>query len=129
MQNQKFTFNLAFTFNKPKVNKAFEAKEFLTPIRGYQLKEFNRFNINVPRVTANINTNLNLDLNGCVISALKLTEQINDLFIRMFNPKDETVSLVFTEETYLSTPIENKLEKITNYTIKPQEILNIIIKR
>lgn len=129
LQNQKFTFNVAFTFNKPKVNKAFEAKEFLTPIMGYQLKEFNRFNINVPRVTTNINTSLNLDLNGCVVSALKLTEQTNDLFIRMFNPKDENASLVFTEETYLATPTENKLEKITNYIIKPQEILNIIIKR
>ncbi|MBW9146801.1 hypothetical protein KTC92_10760 [Clostridium sp. CM027] len=129
LQNQKFTFNLAFTFHKPKVNKAFEGKEFLTPIMGYQLKEFNRFNVNIPRFTTNINTSLNLDLNGCVVSALKLTEQTNDLFIRMFNPKDENVSLVFTEETYLATPTENKLEKITAYTIKPQEILNIIIKK
>lgn len=129
LQNQKFTFNFAFTFHESRVNKAFDVKEFLTPIMGYQVKEFNRFNVNVPMVSDQIKTNLNLNLNGCVVSALKLTEQTNDIFIRMFNPKDETVSLNFSEEVYLASPLEECLEKITTCIIKPQEILNIIIKR
>jgi mannosylglycerate hydrolase len=129
MQNQKFIFNFTFTFNKVKSSKSFEAKEFLTPLAGYQLKEFNRFNINAPKVLSQVKESLNLDLKGCAVSAMKLTEKTNNLFIRMFNPLEEPVLLEFNEEAYLATPMEEQLEKITNYTIKPQEILNIIIKK
>jgi mannosylglycerate hydrolase len=129
MQKQKFTFNFAFTFNKVKNSKSFEAKEFLTPLAGYQLKEFNRFNINPPRVLNQVKESLNLDLKGCVVSAIKLTEKTNNLFIRMFNPLEKAVLLRFNEQAYLATPMEEQIEKITNYTIKPQEILNIIIKK
>jgi mannosylglycerate hydrolase len=129
MQNQKFTFNFAFTFNKGKNNKSFEAKEFLTPLSGYQLKEFNRFNVNAPKILNQIKGSLNLNLNGCVVSAIKLTERTNNLFIRMFNPMEEAVTLMFTEEVYLATPLEESSERISSYNIKPQEILNVIIKK
>jgi mannosylglycerate hydrolase len=129
LQDQSFTFNFAFNFNKPRVNKAFEAKEFLTPLKGYQLKEFNRFNINAPKLSEPIKTSLSIDLKGCVVSALKLTEETDDLFIRMFNPTDEAIDIKLPEEIYLATPLEQPIEQIASYKIKPQEILNIVIKR
>lgn len=129
LQNQKFTFNFAFNFNKPLLNKAFEAKEFLTPLKGYQLKEFNRFNINAPKLSAQIKTNLNLDLKGCVVSALKLTEETNDLFIRIFNPTEHAIDIKLPKGAYIATPLEQPVEQTVLHTIKPQEILNIVFKR
>lgn len=129
LQDQQFTFDFAFSFNGMEYNKAFTAKEFLTPIAGYQLKEFNRFNINDPKISKQIKTNLNLDLKGCVISALKLTETTNDLFIRMFNPTQKDIFIILPKESYLATPLEQPIKKINSYKVKSQEILNIIIKR
>lgn len=128
LQNQSFTFNFALDFQKG-TNKAFEAKKFLTPLMGYQLKEFNRFNVNPPKSLGEIKSSLNLDLNGCVISALKLTEESNDYLIRIFNPKTDEINLEFSQETYLASPLEEPIEKLSSYKMKPQEILNLIIKK
>jgi mannosylglycerate hydrolase len=129
LQNQEFTFNFAFNFNKPIANRAFEAKEFLSPLKGYQLKEFNRFNINAPKLSEQIKTSLNLNLKGCVVSALKLTEDTDDLFIRMFNPRSEAIDIKLPEGTYIATPLEQHIEEAVSYMVKPQEILNIVIKK
>lgn len=129
LQNQDFIFNFAFNFNKPVVNKAFEAKEFLSPLKGYQIKEFNRFNINAPKISAQIKASLNLGLKGCVVSALKLTEETDDLFIRMFNPTVKAIDIKLPEGTYIATPLEQPIEEAVSYRVKPQEILNIVIKK
>ena len=103
------------------------SKKFLTPLKGYQLKEFNRFNINSPSLFKKIDGFTNLELKGCVVSACKMTEN-NELFIRVFNPDNIEKTLEFKEEVYLSSPMEIKSKKITSYNIKNQEILNLIIK-
>lgn len=129
LYKESFNFNLGFTFIKTDRNNSEKAKEFLTPIEGYQLKEFNRFNINIPNVRKNITTNLNLKLNGCVVSALKESENTGDTFIRVFNPTGQEIELVFNEGVFLSNMFEEKLEALKVYKIKGQEILNILIER
>ena len=129
LYKESFNFNLGFTFIKTDRNNSEKAKEFLTPIEGYQLKEFNRFNINIPNVRKNITTNLNLKLNGCVVSALKESENTGDTFIRVFNPTGQEIELVFNEGVFLSNMFEEKLEVLKVYKIKGQEILNILIER
>lgn len=124
---QDFDFSLAFTFVKTAKNDSQKAKEFLTPIEGYQLKEFNRFNINVPSVIKNIDTKLNLDLKEAVISTVKESEKTGEVFIRLFNPTNETIELEFAQGTHLSNMFEEKLGKIEKYTLAKQEILNILI--
>lgn len=129
LYKESFNFNLGFIFIKTDRNNSEKAKEFLTPIEGYQLKEFNRFNINIPNVRKNITTNLNLKLNGCVVSALKESENTGDTFIRVFNPTGQEIELVFNEGVFLSNMFEEKLEVLKVYKIKGQEILNILIER
>ncbi|MDX8336025.1 glycoside hydrolase family 38 N-terminal domain-containing protein [Candidatus Cetobacterium colombiensis] len=124
---EKFKFSLAASFVKNNKNDSIKAKEFLTPIAGYQLKEFNRFNINVPKVKTIIESELSLDLKGCVVSTLKESTQSENIFIRLFNPTNSEIQLDFSKETYMSNMFEEKLEKIEKYTIKGQEILNILV--
>ncbi|WP_432205227.1 glycoside hydrolase family 38 C-terminal domain-containing protein (plasmid) [Cetobacterium somerae] len=124
---EKFKFSLAASFVKNNKNDSIKAKEFLTPIAGYQLKEFNRFNINVPKVKTVIESELSLDLKGCVVSTLKESTQSENIFIRLFNPTNSEIQLDFSKETYMSNMFEEKLEKIGKYTIKGQEILNILV--
>ncbi|MGL5085144.1 MAG: hypothetical protein ACRC68_05415, partial [Clostridium sp.] len=129
LPKEKFNFNLAFTFLKTEKNNSQKAREFLSPIEGYQLKEFNKFNINAPNVRKKINFSLNLDLNGAVLSALKENEDTGYLFLRLFNPNTRETELKFNEGVFLSNMFEEKLDAITKYSIKSQEILNILMKR
>lgn len=129
LYKESFNFKLGFTFVKTNKNSSEKAKEFLTSVEGYQLKEFNRFNINIPNVRKNINSNLNLELKGCVISALKESEKTKETFIRVFNPTEKEIELVFDKNTFFSNMFEEKLSTLKEYKIKSQEILNIIIER
>ena len=129
LYKESFNFKLGFTFIKTDKNSSEKAKEFLTPIEGYQLKEFNRFNINIPNVRKNITTNLDLNLKGCVVSALKESEKTGEIFIRVFNPTEKEIELLFNEGVFLSNMFEEKLDTLKEYKIKSQEILNILIER
>lgn len=129
LKDIEFNFNLAFSFVKGKKNNSQRAKEFLTPVLAYQLKEFNRFNLNYPNTLKRIENKYNLELGNCVVSAINMGEDENYIFIRLFNPNNETETLRFTNETYLSNMFQEKFEKIENYSIKEQEILNILIKK
>lgn len=129
LKDIEFNFNLAFSFVKGKKNNSQRAKEFLTPVLAYQLKEFNRFNLNYPNTLKRIENKYNLELGNCVVSAINMGEDENYIFIRLFNPNNEIETLRFTNETYLSNMFQEKFEKIKNYSIKGQEILNILIKK
>ncbi len=129
LKDIEFNFNLAFSFVKGKKNNSQRAKEFLTPVLSYQLKEFNRFNLNYPNTLKRIENKYNLELGNCVVSAINMGEDENYIFIRLFNPNNEIETLRFTNETYLSNMFQEKFEKIENYSIKGQEILNILIKK
>ncbi len=125
--DEEFKFRFGFIITEDNDNISEISKKFLTPLKGYQLKEFNRFNINIPRKKGKIEKSLNIDLQGCVVSSLKMNDE-NSIFIRLFNPEKEIKDLKFERDVYLSTVFEKKGEKISTYKIKPQEILNIIIK-
>lgn len=129
LYKESFNFKLGFTFVKTNKNSSEKAKEFLTPVEGYQLKEFNRFNINIPNVRKNITTNLDLNLKGCVVSALKESEKTGEIFIRVFNPTEKEIELVVNEGVFFSNMFEEKLDTLKEYKIKSQEILNILIER
>ncbi|MGL6063503.1 MAG: hypothetical protein ACRC0S_00200 [Fusobacteriaceae bacterium] len=129
LPKERFNFNLAFTFLRTEKNNSQKAREFLSPVEGYQLKEFNRFNINIPDIRKKIKSFLNLDLNGTVLSALKESESTGYLFLRLFNPNNHKIELKFNEGIFLSNMFEERLDSIMKYSIKSQEILNILIKR
>lgn len=129
LRDIEFNFNLAFSFVKGKKNNSQRAKEFLTPVLAYQLKEFNRFNLNYPNTLKRIEKKYNLELGNCVVSAINMGKDENYIFIRLFNPNNETETLRFINETYLSNMFQEKFEKIESYSIKRQEILNILIKK
>lgn len=126
---EKFDFEFAVVLEHNGEVPAKISKELLTPINAYQLKEFNRFNLNVPIKSEIIKSKLNLDMKKCVVSTLKLREDSNDIFIRLFNPTYESIELQFNGETFVSNPLEEIENKIQSYVIKPQEILNLIIKK
>ncbi|MGL5936530.1 MAG: glycosyl hydrolase-related protein, partial [Cetobacterium sp.] len=127
LYKHNFNFSLGFTFFKTEQNNSEKAREFLTPVEGYQLKEFNRFNINVPNVRKNIDTNLNIELDGAVVSTLKESADGNNIFLRVFNPTNSEIKIEFNENVFLSNMFEEKLEAIKSYSLKSQEILNIVI--
>lgn len=129
MIGEKFDFKLGFSLIEGDKSKDEYAREFLTPIIGYQLKEFNRFNINKPENKKRIDNYLNLELNGLVVSSLKMREDSDEIFIRIFNPEKEKIKLEFKNETYLSNMLEEKKNKIVEYQLHSQGILNIILIR
>ncbi|MCC5890840.1 MAG: hypothetical protein JJU01_09730 [Alkalibacterium sp.] len=124
---ESFVFRFAIDFTQTDQESKI-AKEYLTPLIGYQQKEFNRFNINARDKVTKTGHTFSLALGHLVVSAVKLTEE-GELFIRLFNPqgKDETIEL--TGDSYLANPMEEKLEKVTSLTLAPQKIGNVIIKR
>lgn len=129
LKDIQFDFNLAFSFVRKGKNNSKRAKEFLTPIAAYQLKEFNRFNLNSLDISKKIEKKLNLELGECVVSALNMSEDDKYIFIRIFNPNLEIEKLNFERTVYLSNMFQEKIEKIETYSLRSQEILNILIER
>lgn len=129
LMGENFQFKAAISLVKNQSNRSQIAKRFLTPVMGYQLKEFNRFNLNAPNCMKKIEGTLELDLQGAVVSALKLNESEDEMFLRIFNPTLSEINLSFNKEIYLSDMFEEKGERITDYKMRSQEILNLIIVR
>lgn len=124
--NEPFTFEFAFEVAHSHEEESHVAKDYLTPLVGYQLKEFNRFNINPRNTVEKTDTHLSLDLNGLVVSSTRLTDK-NERFIRLFNPHAEEITVSLSETAYAATAMEERLEAIKTLTLAPQEIGNIII--
>ncbi|GAA0360294.1 mannosylglycerate hydrolase [Alkalibacterium iburiense] len=125
--NQTFTFRVSIDFQNANQESKI-SKRYLTPLIGYQQKEFNRFNINPRENVTKTSKYLSLELEELVVSATKLTEE-NDLFIRLFNPQNKEVTAQLPEESYLSNPMEELKGSISSFTLAPQKIKNIIIKK
>ncbi len=129
LMGKPFSFNIAFSFHKTESNLAKEAKKYLSPIIGYQRKEFNRFNLNAREELVISKGNLTLELGQAVVSAVKLTEAQNEIFLRIFNPTAETLVIKLPEKTYRADAMENRLDSMSTATLKPQEILNLIVAK
>lgn len=126
LKNIEFNFEFALLFGNENLSKI--SKEFLSNIESYQLKEFNRFNLNNPNIMKNIDISLEIDLKSCVVSALKKSENDESIFLRIFNPY-EKVELNFETNVYLSNMFEEKLEKVKIIEVGKQKIVNLIIER
>ena len=63
----------------------------------YQLKEFNRFNLNSPSTLKKIDKKYNLELGNCVVSAINMSEDDKYIFVRIFNPSSEIETLKFDD--------------------------------
>lgn len=127
LPEESFTFHFAVDFKQTNEESKI-AKNYLTPLIGYQQKEFNRFNINERDGVTKTDDTCSLDLGQLVVSAVKLTEE-GELFIRLFNPQLDEAAVALPEESYLANPMEEKLEPATTLILASQQIGNVIIKR
>ncbi len=127
LKDVEFSFRFAFSFNLNEVNPSRESKKFLSPLIGYQRKEFNRFNINARKELKETAGHLNMELGKATVSAVKLTEKNGDIFIRLFNPESIEISVVLPNGSYRASAMEEKLESADHVILKPQEIINIIV--
>ena len=125
--NEPFNFDFSFEVAHTHSKESHTAKDYLTPLVGYQLKEFNRFNINPRNSVKNTQFKLSLELNGLVVSSTRLTED-NALFVRLFNPHSEEITITLPSTSYKASAMEVKEEKISELTLASQEIGNIIIQ-
>ncbi|GEN56142.1 alpha-mannosidase [Halolactibacillus alkaliphilus] len=126
LQDVSLTFNCAFDF-EDSVTQNKQAKNYLTPLVGYQRKAFNRFNLNPRKEVEKATGDVTLELGNLVVSAVKLTEN-NCLFIRLYNPMDTIQHLSLPKDTYLANAMEERQSKLDEITVKSQEIIQLIIK-
>ncbi|WOO89555.1 glycoside hydrolase family 38 C-terminal domain-containing protein [Mollicutes bacterium LVI A0078] len=122
LDNTEFKMEFAISFIKDEMCEANIAKEWLTPISGYQLKKYNRFNVNDFRTKVNYDS-LQLDLKGCTISAIKYSLD-NELVIRLFNENDP-VTIDFANEVVLTDMLENNIEKTSQITVNTNQIVTV----
>ncbi len=118
----EFDMNFALSFIKTDNSEANIAKQWLTPLAGYQLKKYNRFNVNDYREKVDYDC-LNLDLNNCTVSALKYTED-NQLLLRIFNENAER-TIDFKSPVIICNLLEQEIEQKTSIRIKQNEIVTI----
>lgn len=123
----EFHFRFAFSFHLKDVNPSKESKKYLTPIMGYHKKEFNRFNINRRNALIVPKKKLSLPLQEAVVSAVKRTEEGNEVFVRIFNPENRDITVEFPEGTFLANGMEEKLRPLEKVQMRPQEILQVIL--
>ncbi len=122
LMNQQFAMSFALSFSQPKQCEANIAKQWLTPINGYQLKKYNRFNVNDYRSKVKYDT-LNLDLKDCTVSTLKYSLD-NRLILRLFN-ENEAVTLSFDYPVTICNLLDEEVETAQNVTINHNEIVTI----
>lgn len=112
-------------------NFAKQSKEWLSPCIAYQVKHYNRFNINLPSQRENLHqVGIDIQVENLVISCLKRTEQDNKILLRLFNPNNQVAQLDVSQldyTVYLATIDEEKKEQVQHITFTPQQIINIIL--
>lgn len=121
---QEFTMKFALSLVVSDKLEANIAKEWLTPISAYQLKKYNRFNVNDYREPYEFQS-LNLDLQGCTVSALKYSLD-NQLVIRLFN-EAKPVTLNFDHEVIVCNLLEQNQKSTKQVTINTNEIVTLKI--
>lgn len=134
LYNKEFSMQFSLMY-VTEINEHFakQAKEWLSSCIGYQVKKYNRFNINIPvRNIPQVPIEIDFPIADCVISCVKTTEHNDEIFIRLFNPTSKNVALDFKTLSicvYTSTIDEMKLNRVTTLNIKPQEIINLILNK
>lgn len=98
------------------------SKEALSPMLTYQLKEYNRFNVNKSKATNTFS--FELATGDLVVSSVRNTTE-NDIAIRLFNPTNEDITLEH-KGYYLSNMLEEKLEQADSSVVGPNKIITLI---
>lgn len=124
---QKFTFTFALRFDFETLHPAQCAKAYMSPLVGYQKKEFNRFNLNTPKQLHKPEFDLSLELHGAVISTVKRTEDGNHLMVRVFNPWDQPIHMELPNGVRRIDAMESSPRPLETTQLNPQEILQFII--
>ncbi len=124
---QSFKFQFTLRFDLEEIHPSKLSKTYACPLVGYQKKEFNKFNLNTPNQLHKPESNLSLELNGAVVSAVKRTIDGNHLLVRIFNPETSPIQLSLPENVRYINALESQLLPIKNNSINPQEILQFII--
>jgi len=124
---QKFTFTFALRFDFGTLHPAQCAKAYMSPLVGYQKKEFNRFNLNTPKQLHKPDFDLSLELHGAVVSAVKRTEDGNHLMVRVFNPWDQPIRAELPNGVRRIDAMESSPRPLETTQLNPQEILQFII--
>ncbi len=118
----EFNMSFAVSYVNTKTAEGKIAKEWLTPVSAYQLKKYNRFNVNDYRKPV-VYQPLNLNLNGCIISALKLSLD-NRLIVRLYNEANET-EIKFENEVEVCNLLEETKYSSKNINVSSNEIITI----
>lgn len=124
---QSFKYQFMLRYNLKEIHPSKLSKAYLCPLVGYQKKEFNRFNLNTPKQLHKPDSNLSLELNGAVVSAVKRTVDGNHIMVRIFNPEMEPIKLNLPENVRFINALESEFLTTGIDTINPQEILQFII--
>jgi mannosylglycerate hydrolase len=124
---QSFNFQFMLRLDVNDIHPSKLSKVYLSPLVGYQKKEFNRFNLNIPKQLHKPDSHLSLELSGAVVSAVKRTVDGNHLLVRIFNPETHPIQLNLPQSVRYINALETQLfpEKVNS--INPQEILQFII--
>lgn len=122
LENMQFNMQFAVSLIKEEQSEANIANEWLTPICGYQLKKYNRFNINDYRTKVDI-PSLNIDFKGCTVSCVKYSLD-NELVIRLFNENEE-VTIDFDQKVTVCDMLENNLESTKSITVAKNQIITV----
>ncbi|PKM90340.1 MAG: hypothetical protein CVU85_00930 [Firmicutes bacterium HGW-Firmicutes-10] len=124
---QLFNYQFVLHFDLMEIHPSKRSKAYLCPLVAYQKKEFNRFNLNTPKQLHKPDSNLSLELNGAVVSAVKRTVDGNQLLVRIFNPLPTPIRLELPKSVRYINALETHLFSKKINTINPQEILQFII--
>lgn len=127
LTGQKFTFHFALRFDFGTLHPSQCAKAYMSPLVGYQKKEFNRFNLNTPKQLHKPEFDLSLELHGAIVSAVKRTEDGNNLMVRVFNPWDHAIQISLPEGVRRIDAMESSPRPLEATLLYPQEILQFII--
>ncbi len=122
LSGTEFDMKFAISFVADDKSEANIAKEWLTPVSGYQLKKYNRFNVNDFRPKVEINS-LELDLKGCTVSCVKYSLE-NQLVLRLFNENEE-VTIDFNKQVTVCDLLENDLQKTNSITVANNQIITV----
>lgn len=119
LEDVHFEFN--FIINYVNINKIIQKYNIIS----YQNKEYNRFNIN-QNLTGKKKYSIELPLKEMNITAIKKSNDKEDILIRFYNPNDKE-KINFNNEIYISDFSEKEIRKVTEIEVKRNQIKNIKI--
>lgn len=126
LEDKEFTFDFWLNYTEEK-HPDKVSKELLNPLPSYQIREFNRFNIN-PFENLDIKEiKLDEQFDEIAITAVKNTLD-DKILIRGYNPNSYQKSLDLNNVWFYSNMNEEIKEEIRKLNLNPYEIFTIIYK-